>query len=68
MYAAEFEGLLYTTFPEQPFKNHIINIKDEKDDCNISDYFSQIIGMIIETTMTYIYCHQKKRPKVLKDD
>ena len=60
MYAAEFEGLLYTTLPEQTFKNQRINIKDEKYDCNISDYFSQIFGLLIGTTITFLSCHQKK--------
>ena len=68
MHAAEFEGLLYTILSEEPFKNQIFHMTEERDDFTISDYSSQHSGMIIGETMTCLTCHQNNPPKVLKDD
>ena len=57
MYAAEFEGLLYTTFPAQPFNNQRIHMTEEQDNYTISDYVSQHFGMLIRETMTCLLCH-----------
>ena len=53
MYAEKFEGILYTTFSEQPFKNSIINIKYKKYDYTISDYVSQHFGMPVGESMIF---------------
>ena len=52
MDAGECEGLLYNKFSEEPFKNHRFDMKEEKDDYTISEYFSQIFGMLIGETWT----------------
>ena len=48
MYAAEFEGLLYTILSEEPFKNQWFHTIEEKDDYAISDnvyhHFVMLIG------------------------
>ena len=41
MDAADFEGLSYTTFSENPFNKQKINIKDSEYDFTITDYVSQ---------------------------
>ena len=68
MYAAGFEGLLYTILSEEPFKNQKFRMKEQKDDYTISDYVSRHFGMIVGETITCIDCHQNNTPKVLKDD
>ena len=40
MDASEFEGLLYNILSDEPFSNHILDMKDEKGDYTISDYVS----------------------------
>ena len=57
MDAAEFEGLLYNTLPENPFNNQIINIKNSEDDWTISDYIFYNFGIKIGETMTYLSFH-----------
>ena len=57
MDAAEFEGLLYNTLPENPFNNQIINIKNSEDDWTISDYIFYNLGIKIGETMTYLSFH-----------
>ena len=68
MYADEFQGLLYNILSEQPFKNQLIHITEEKYGYTISDYVVQNFGMLIGEKMTCISCHKTKRPKVLKYD
>ena len=53
---------------KHPFKNQIINIKNNKDDWNISDFLSRYFGMKIGKIMTCLSCHQNKSHKILKDD
>ena len=47
MDAGEFEGLLYNMLSEEPFKNQIFDMTDEKDDYTISDYVSQHFDIIL---------------------
>ena len=68
MDAAEFEGLSYTTFSENPFNKQKINIKDSEYDFTITDYVSQHFGMPIWETTACLSCQQKKRSKILKYD
>ena len=68
MDASEFEVSLYTILSAEPFKNQRIHITEENDDYTIYDYVSQHFGMLFLETMTYLSCHQNKRPKVLRDD
>ena len=67
MDAGEFEGLLYNMFSEEPFANHIFDMKDEKNDYIIYDYVSQYFGTTIGETWTCLTCHAKKL-KVLNND
>ena len=39
---------------------------EEKDDFTISDYVSRHYGVVIGEKITWLTCHQNKRPKVLK--
>ena len=58
MYAAEFEGLLYTILSEEPFKKQRFHMIEEKDDYTITDYVYQHFGMLIGETMTCTTFHQ----------
>ena len=66
MDAGEFEGLLYNMLSEEPFKNKIFYMTDEKYDYTIYDYVSHHFGILTGKTCTYLTCHAKK--KKLKDD
>ena len=48
MDAGEFEELLYNMLSEEPFKNHIFDMIDEKDYFTISDYLFQNSGILIK--------------------
>ena len=61
MHATEFEGLLYNMFSEEPFKNQIFDMKDEKDVYTVSDYVSHHFGILMGETWTYLTCHAKKK-------
>ena len=67
MDAAEFEGLLYTIFSEEPSKNQSIHITEEKYDYTIYYYVSHHFGMIIGEKMTCLSCHKTKCPKIIND-
>ena len=67
MYASKFEGFLYSMLSEEPFANHRLDMTDENNDYNISDYVSHYFGIAIGETWTCLTCHTKK-PKVLNDD
>ena len=60
MDAGEFEVLLYNMLSEEPFKNQIFYMTDEKYDYTISHYVSQHFGILIGETWTCIICHAKK--------
>ena len=60
MDASEFEGLLYIMLSEEPFANHRLYMKDEKDGYTISDYVSQYFGITIGETRTCRTCHASK--------
>ena len=68
MDASEFEGLLYISLSEEPFKNQIFDMTDEKDDYTISYYVSHNFGIIIGETWTCLTCHATKPPKMLDDN
>ena len=51
---------------EEPFKNHIFDMTDEKDDYTIYDYVSHHFGILIWVTCTFLPCHPTKNPKILK--
>ena len=53
---------------EEPFKNQIFDMTDEKDDYTISDSVSQNLGILIVETWTCLTCHATNSPKVLKYD
>ena len=59
MDAGEFEGLFYNILSEEPFKNQIFDMIDEKDHYTISDYVSQNFGILIGETWTCFTCHAK---------
>ena len=59
MDAGEFEGLFYNILSEEPFKNQIFDMIDEKDNYTIFDYVSQHFGILIEETWTCFTCHAK---------
>ena len=65
MGAAWLERLLYTIFPEEPFKNQIYHITGEKYYYTIYDYVSQNFGMIIGEEKTCLSCHKPMCPKSL---
>ena len=60
MDAGVFEGLLQNILSEEPFANHRFYMTDEKNEYNISDYFSQNFGITIGETQTCLTCHAKK--------
>ena len=64
MDASEVEGLLYNMLSEEPFANHRIDMKYEKDDYTISDYVSHFFGITIGETLTCLTCHAKKSIKL----
>ena len=64
MDAGEFKGLWYNTLSEEPFKNQIFDMTDEKDDYTISNYVSQHFGILIGETWTCLTCHAKKSIKI----
>ena len=68
MYKGEFEELLNNMLSEEPFKNHIFYVTDEKYDYTIPDYVSQDFGILIGETWTCLTCHSTKSPKILKYD
>ena len=59
MDAGEFEGLLYNILLEEPFKNQIFDMPDEKDDYTVSDYVSQHFGILKGETWTCLIKHTK---------
>ena len=64
--AGEFEGLFYNMLREEPFKNHIFDMTDEKDNYTISDLVSQNFGILIVETWTCLAWHATPSHKVLK--
>ena len=52
---------------EETFANHILGMKDEKDDYTISGYMSQHFGIKIGETMKFLTCHATKSPNIFND-
>ena len=52
---------------EETFANHILGMKDEKDDYTISYSVSQHFGTTIGETMACLTCHATKPPNIFND-